>query len=169
MKDEYQKFAGLTVRQIGVSDWDSYKDYYRALPDPFHFAGYLKDKDLDHDIVREEFFNEILASPHAVLFGLFDDDKLVGQSGLYFNQDTQPPSAYLAGSEIADAYRGNRLVDMFYEVRMKYLRDINFQGDISMTIHKDNTASPKVATRNKFENVSYLEDNNYQVWKPIQP
>lgn len=166
MKDSYNSYAHLTTRILTGADWDTYKNYYQSLSSPHHYAGYLEEKDLEDPTVAERFINTILNADDSVIFALFDKEIMVGQSSLFITEEESGPRAFLAGSEMADGYRGNRLVNNFYEARMKYLKDINFKGEIMLTIREENLASQKSAARNSFEFSGKLDNNGYQIWTP---
>jgi len=97
---------------------------------------------------------------------MFNGDKMIGQTSInYFDEDGKK-TALLAGSEIADDYRGHRLVNKFYDARMKYLRENGFDGEITTTIHPDNLSSQKAAARNGFVNTGQLDKHGYFIFKP---
>ncbi|MBI1273354.1 MAG: GNAT family N-acetyltransferase [Alphaproteobacteria bacterium] len=166
------KHTHLTVRPITFDDWRAYRDFYKGLDDPHMFKGFLQGKNLDDEQTWKDLFQQTIGrqSPPFVMFGLWDGDKLVGQSSIDFTVDNDGRvTALLAGSEIAPQYRGHGLVDKFYQARMKYLEDFN--GDIITTIKSDNHASIKAAERNGFVHTGEVDRHGYLVFSsgPVRP
>lgn len=161
MRDSYTKYAGLTIRPIDDRDWDAYKDYYKSLKNPKHYSAYFADKDIDAPETKDNFFNDAYKDGNFILFGMWDKNKLIGQTSITFlkNEDTGKLHAYFAGSELRDDYRGRGLVDNLYEARKQYIKDVGFKGDVVMTIAQDNAPSQKAALRNGFEKAS--KQNKY--------
>lgn len=150
MSVETNQQDNLTVRQITADDWQAYKDYYKGLAYPHHYDGFLKGKDLDS---RETYQNLLESDADSwVMFGLWRGDKMIGQTAIWFTSEKNEKIAHLAGSEIADEYRGQRLVNHLYKARMDYLAQIGFQGPIEVSIKPDNINSQKAAKRNGFVN-----------------
>ncbi|HPF79019.1 MAG TPA: GNAT family N-acetyltransferase [Alphaproteobacteria bacterium] len=166
MKPVFSRTSNITIREIGPDDWQAYKAYYKSLSNPRHFSGYLQDKDIDAPETGTQFFEDAFREKNFVLFGLFDEDRMIGQTSITFLEDEKGKFALLAGSEITDAYRGQRLVDIFYQRRMNYLKDMGYDGRIIMTIHPDNTNSQKAAARNGFIKTGEQDRFGYDVLMP---
>lgn len=162
--DEFDQQAPLTVRRVMPEDWQAYRDYYKGLSKPSHFAGIMAGKDLDAPETYAALFDHTINTDSFMMFGLWRGDAMIGQSSICFLEDGK--TALLAGSEIADAYRGQRLVDHFYSARMQYLKNIGFSGDIRTTIRPDNEPSQKAARRNGFEDTGVLDGHGYKIFKP---
>ena len=151
MLPEFEKSSHITIREISDNDWEAYKEYYKSLSSPCHFSGYFHDKDIDAPETGINFFKDAFKEGNFHLFGLFHKDTMIGQTSITFiDNDEYPNTAYLAGSEITDEYRGLALVDKFYDFRMRYLKDTEFSGAITMSISPENSNSHKAAARNGF-------------------
>lgn len=156
----------VTVRQITTEDWEAYRDYYKGLANPAHYSGFFEGQDLDaHETYKNLFDNTINTGFH-VMFGLWHDDKMIGQTSITLFDEYDPPRALLAGSEIADEYKGQRLVNTLYKARMDYLKEIGFEGEIRTTIRPENTNSQKAALRNGFKNTGRLDEYGYCIFVP---
>lgn len=166
MKATFKETSNITIREIGYNDWEVYKAYYKSLSNPRHFSGYLQDKDIDAPETGKQFFDDAFRDGNFVLFGLFDGDRMIGQTSITFLEDEKGKFALLAGSEITDAYRGQRLVDIFYQRRINYLKDIGYNERIIMTIHPDNANSHKAAARNGFVKTGEKDKFGYEILTP---
>ncbi len=148
MKSAFDLSAALTAREITRADWEAYRDFYKSMKNPQHFSGFLQGRDLDDPKTYDALFDWF--TQPFVLFGLWDKDRMVGQTSISFITMDKGKTAYFSGSEITDDYRGLRLADKLYEVRTEHLRRIGFDGPVMMSIHPDNTRSQNAAARNGF-------------------
>ncbi|MDX2027043.1 MAG: GNAT family protein [Alphaproteobacteria bacterium] len=160
-------YAHYTVRLITPDDWCDYRDYYKRLSDPHHFREILEGQDLDAPETYAKLFSQTIGTNSFVMFGLWHRNKMIGQSSIDFSDTHGRKKALLAGSEIADEYRGRRLVNKFYAARMQYLRDIKFEGDITTTIRPGNHQSIKAAERNGFASTGSLDEHGYLIFVPV--
>lgn len=168
MIDQFDKNAHITVREISSADWEAYRDFYRGMKRPQHFSGFMQDKDLNDPQSYQALFEWLKGNdPTFTLFGMFDGHKMIGQTSLSFMDIDGTRTAYLAGSEITDDYRGQRLVDKLYDTRMEHLRRMNFDGPVIMTIHPDNTNSHKAAARNGFAKTGEQDPQGYDILMPV--
>ncbi|MCB1682176.1 MAG: GNAT family N-acetyltransferase [Alphaproteobacteria bacterium] len=166
MRPEFDRNAQITVRQIGPEDWEAYRDFYMSLRDPHHFRGILAGKDPDDRATWQGLFDATTGTGDYVMFGMEDRKRLIGQSGIQFLRNGDQVTALLAGSEIADDRRGQRLVDKLYQARREYLRSINFQGPVITTISPGNTNSRTAAERNGFSNTGRFDEHGYCIYVP---
>ncbi len=166
MKGEFDKFSNLTVREITSADWEAYADYYMDLSDPAHYHGFLDDRDLENPQTWQTMLENTADRDDFVMFGLWDDDKMIGQTAITFLPKEDRTIALLAGSEIADGYRGRRLVDKLYQARMEYLQQNGFDGEIRTTIRPDNTRSKTAANRNGFIPTGIQDEHGYDIFVP---
>lgn len=164
MRKSFDKNSNITIRELNRGDWPLYRAYYKSLSNPQHFSGYLEGKDLNDPETGINFFKDAFQAGNFILFGLFDDNQMIGQTSITFlNNEEYSNTALLAGSEITDNYRGRRLVDNFYNTRMNYLKNIGFNGDIIMSIHPDNIPSQKAAARNGFVKTGASDNYGYDL------
>lgn len=168
MQNSFKKSSQISLRELTPEDWPAYKDYYKSLSNPQHFSGYFKNKNLDAPDTGKNFFDDMQRNRGETfkLFGLFDKDKIIGQTSIRFTKNENGSIAILGGSEITDSYRGLRLVDKLYEFRMNYLRQKGFEGDIRMTIAPNNTPSQKAAARNGFVKTGEQNSEGFDILKP---
>lgn len=166
MQAEFGKNAHITVRQISPDDWADYRDFYTSLNDPQHFSGFLAEKDWDDPATWQSLLNTTAAQDDFVMFGMYDRDKMIGQTSIQFINTNGKTAALLAGSEIADDYRGQRLVDKLYQARREYLSNTGFPGEILTTIRPENTSSRTAAARNGFIDTGRTDDHGYCVYVP---
>ena len=164
MNSHFTALSGITARPINGNDWESYRDYYTALPDPAHYTALLEDKDIESPGTWHRFFEETEADGH-VLFGLFNNGNMIGQTAILFDEDTSGKTeATLVGSEINPAFRGRGLSDHLYDVRMRYLADSGFIGSIKAHIRPDNAPSANAAIRNGFIATQTTEIEGYDAY-----
>lgn len=142
----FNSHSSITCREICGDDWEKYRDYYTSLADPAHYLGLFEGKNLKDDGTWKDFFNELKELDH-VIFGLFDGDKMIGQTAIFFNDTDE---AILVGSEIHPDYRGRGLSSQLYDIRKRYLNDIDFKGSVEAHIRPDNWPSIAAAERNGF-------------------
>lgn len=167
MIDQFDKNAHITVREISRADWEVYRDFYCGMKAPQHFSGFMQNKDLDDPQTYQELFDWLTGNDETfTLFGMFDGEAMIGQTSLSFIDNEGVNTAYFAGSEITDEYRGQRLVDKLYDVRTEHLRRIGFDGPVMMTISPDNESSHKAAARNGFIKTGALNDHGAEILVP---
>lgn len=166
MREAFDKNSHITVRQIGPDDWADYRDFYTGLRDPHHFSGLLAGKDMDDPATWQGMFNATTAQDDFVMFGMYDRETMIGQASILLIKKNGQTAALLAGSEIADDYRGQRLVNKLYQARMEYLKNTGFQGEILTTIRPDNTSSRTAAARNGFIDTGRTDEHGYCVYVP---
>lgn len=169
MQAEFGKNAHITIRPIGPDDWADYREFYKGLNDPHHFNGLLAGKDLDDPATWRDLLSATAARDDFVMFGLYDRNKMIGQTSIQMVNANGKTAALLAGSEIADDYRGQRLVDKLYQARMEYLNDAGFAGEILTTIRPENTRSRTAAARNGFIDTGRTDDQGYCIYTPETP
>lgn len=161
MKKRFRQSTLLTVREITRADWKSYRDFYKGLKNPQHFSGFLSGYDLDDRKTYDDMF-DWFPKPF-VLFGLWDQGTLIGQTVVSFSKTRKGKVAHFSGSEITDEYRGLGLADTLYEARMDYLRRMGFKGTVMMSIDPDKAASHRAAERNGFVKTGEQDLNGYDV------
>lgn len=101
-----------------------------------------------------------LSDPQVVPFGLFKGDPAhpIGETSIRFW-----PDAVFTGSYVKKAHRGNRLVDLLYEARMKYLQTRGI-GYAQSDIEDENGPSRKAAERNGFEPAGQTYEDDQIIW-----
>ena len=164
MKSPFDKSSAITVREISRDDWEAYRDFYKGMKNPQHFSSFLAGYDLDDPKTYDDIF-DWFQKPY-VLFGLWDKDRLIGQTSISFIKTDKGNTALFAGSEITDDYRGLHLADMLYQTRMEHLRRIGFNGPVMTTINPTNIASHKAAARNGFVKTGEQDQNGYDILVP---
>ena len=166
MRPEFDRNAQLTVRQIGPADGEAYRDFYKSLRDPHHFSGILEGRNLDDPATWQALFEATTVTGGFVMFGMFDKDRLIGQTSIQFIRNGEQTTVLFAGSEMADDRRGQRLVDKRYQARKEYLEAIGFEGPIITTIPPDNGPSRAAAERNGFADSGRTDEHGYCIYVP---
>jgi RimJ/RimL family protein N-acetyltransferase len=161
MQKTFEKQANFTTRRIYVRDGDAYSDYFKSLKNP-HFEGYLQDKNLDDPEVQRAFFDWI-DEQKLILFGAFDGEKMIGQTGLYFADINGENVAVFAGSQRRDEYRRMGVGDALYEVRKQYLREAGFTGRVITNIWENNRESQAAAGRHGFAKTGEVSEYGQEV------
>ena len=148
MRKTFERLADISIRQISAQDWETYSEYWKGLSAPAHFSGIMRGQDLDEQKTYEDLFEAI--GDENVMLGLWDKDKLIGQTGIFFDDHDGEEVAMFQGSEIADEYRGFGFSKNLYEARMRHLKQIGYEGKIITSIREDNEPSMRAAQRNGF-------------------
>ena len=149
MKKVFGRLSDISIRKITSDDWESYRNYCKGLIAPAHFRGIMEGTDLDSPQTYQNLFNAI--GSHNVMFGLWDKDKMIGQTGIFFEEQDGQSVAMLQGSEIAKEYRGFGLSQTLYEARMNHLKEIGYRGKVITSIRPDNEYSLRAAKKNGFK------------------
>jgi RimJ/RimL family protein N-acetyltransferase len=150
MKTLFQNASNITVKELSADDWSAYKDYWQSLKAPAHFSGIMDGKDLEDPQTYKDLFSQINEAD-GVMFGLWDGNTLIGQTGIFFEEKNGQRSAMFQGSEITDDYRGLGLSKALYDARMRYLHEIDYKDIITTSIRSDNEYSLKAAQKSGFE------------------
>ena len=166
MKPEFDRNAQLTVRPIGPADWEAYRDFYKGLRDPHHFSGILSGKDPDDPATWQALFDATTGTGDFVMFGMFDKERMIGQTAIQFIRNGEQTTALFAGSEMADDRRGQRLVDKLYQARKEYLQTAGFQGSVITTIPAGNGPSRIAAQRNGFTDTGRTDEHGCTIFVP---
>ena len=90
---------------------------------------------------------QLSADNGHLFFGLFDNERLIGTSGIQFQADG---SAEFCDLRIEPDYRKRGLADILHGVRQRYLAQQGFTGPVTVAIYAGNTRSLKAAERNGF-------------------
>ena len=140
MKEEFETSTTISIRQLSLDDLHTYKGFCNKLPDPERYKQYWENE-------GDRLFNSDGAN---VMFGLWDNDKLIGQTVIAFDPDNRKRLAVFCESEIDPEYRGKGLAKSLYDARKQYVEEIGFKGEIETHIKPDNIPSLKAANRNGF-------------------
>ncbi len=105
---------------------------------------------------RDEFWQEMIAGENEEIFGLFDDQKLIGITGVFKNwRDASGITAHMAMSYIDPEYRGKGLSALLYQARIDWARAKGFK---KITVgHREGNEASKAANQ-KFGFVFYEKE-----------
>ena len=139
----------IEVRQLHPDDWQRYRDIRLealATEPGVYVASHAE------AVVRpESAWRERLVSEDGAVFGLFDDDVLVGLTGvLRDSTDCSGKTAVLVMSFIAPAYRRRGLATMFYDARLAWLRRHPRFTRVVVSHRRSNEASRRANHRHGF-------------------
>ncbi|MEO5938902.1 MAG: GNAT family N-acetyltransferase [Sphingomonas sp.] len=109
----------ITVRQFDSDDWRAFRDLrLRALGEsPGNFFRALADEEAAPD----SRWIDLLSSDRQALFGLFDDDHLIGITGVFTDRD-DPTTADFGMTWLDPAWRGRGLSAIYYRERIAWAR-----------------------------------------------
>jgi RimJ/RimL family protein N-acetyltransferase len=145
-----------STRQITVDDWQSYKDFC------FRFSGTEDSAFCNWQNPNiPESWKSIFDDKTSIFFGLFDKDKMIGMAHIKIKS---PEEACFSGLMIEPEYQGRGLANCLHEIRRRYLKGIDFNGDIYTQILSTNNSSLKAAQRNGFEIIKTAEEGG-DGWK----
>jgi len=113
----------ITVRQLELDDWRAFRDIrLQALSEsPGNFFRALADEKAASD----NRWIDLLSSDRQALFGLFEDDRLIGITGVFTSQN-DPTSAEFGMTWLDPAWRGRGLSAIYYRERITWARSRGF-------------------------------------------
>jgi len=137
----------VIVRQFRPDEWRLYKSIrLKALQlDPAVFgSNYARELAYEDRKWRENLTNASMA-----LFGVFDEDRLIGMTGIYIMPD-DPSTARLVASWLEKERRGLRLSVPMYEARIAWAKKQPGLKRISFGCRESNIASGKAGLKHGF-------------------
>ena len=132
-------------RLLTDSDLDTYNEYKKnVLRDALTNAKTPESqiKEITGDITP---ISTVEQTRHRVLFGLFDGEKMIGETSIAFS-----PTSTFTGSHILQAYAGKRLANLLYDIRIQYLLQKTKTKSAITHIEPHKYKSAYAATRNGF-------------------
>jgi len=115
----------IALRQLGLDDWRALRAVrLAALADsPGSFFVSLTQA----DSLPDEYWQNLVTDAHCAIFGLFDDDRLIGITGVFRDRDDPSgTTAFLGMTWIEPAYRGQGHAALYYRARVDWARDRGF-------------------------------------------
>jgi RimJ/RimL family protein N-acetyltransferase len=111
----------IQIRVLEPSEWRLFREFrlaaLQAAPGVFG-SSYEREEPMP-----QERWTSLLDTPTGAVFGLFDDERLIGITSVYTDRDDPlGQTAGLAMSFILPEYRGRGLSEMFYEARLAWVR-----------------------------------------------
>lgn len=105
---------------------------------------------------RDEFWQEMIGGENEEIFGLFDDQKLIGITGVFKNwRDETGKTANFGMSYLDAGYRGKGLSALLYQARIDWARATGFE---KITVgHREGNEASKAANQ-KFGFVFYEKE-----------
>ena len=114
--------TSVMIRALDPWEWETFRDFrlgaLKASPGVFAMS-------YEEELTRtpEMWRNTVKGQTHQV-FGLFDDDTLIGITGVFsWWEDTSGETAIFVMSFILPSHRGRHLSRMFYEARIQWVRE----------------------------------------------
>jgi RimJ/RimL family protein N-acetyltransferase len=112
----------ITIRALEADEWEQFRDVrlaaLKAVP------GVYGTRYEDALLRTETAWRSTVKGPSNQSFGLFDGQALVGITSVFtWEEDPTGNTAILASSFIADPYRGRRLSQMLYDIRIAWIKD----------------------------------------------
>lgn len=114
--------ANIHIRPLNPSEWQLLREFrlaaVKATPGVF-----FKSYEEESTYPPEKWQENIQGHSHQV-FGLFDDSKLIGITGVfpYLEEDPSGATAILGMSAILPEYRGKGFSKLLYQARLDWLR-----------------------------------------------
>lgn len=141
---------GVTIRALERFEWEAFRDFrlssLKASPGVFSFS-------YDQATAQspEDWQAAVKGEDHQV-FGLFDDERLVGITGAFtYEGDPTGRTAMLVMSFILPSHRGRGLSRMFYEARLDWIRAQPQFRRVVVSHRKFNELSRRANQRHGFE------------------
>jgi RimJ/RimL family protein N-acetyltransferase len=139
----------VTVRPLKRSEWRILRDLrlhaLQTEPGVF-FSSYAREAPLG-----EEEWQTRMQGPDRQVFGAFDGDRLVGITGVVpARDDPTGATAMLVMSYLLPEYRGRGLSALFYDARLKWLREHPQFERVVVSHRRSNEASRRANQRYGF-------------------
>ncbi len=130
----------ITVRALEETDWEMFRAVrLRALRTDAGVFSSTYDEEKRHN---EEQWKSWLSNEGKRVFGLFDDEHLIGITGVFtWKGDESGRTGIMAASYIEKDYRGQGLSRLLYEARLAFAKDYKQWDKLTVSHRKDNEAS----------------------------
>ncbi len=149
----------VTLRRLTETDWPVLKEIrLKALQaDPGVFgSNYAAESAYGDDV-----WQSWLASRDSGIFGVFDDGRIVGMTGIAIDKmEPEKRKAVLWGSWLEPGYRGQRLSVPMYEARIAWARDHETCETIVVSHRASNVGSMRANQKHGF----VFTHNEDKVW-----
>jgi len=141
--------SSITIRPLKLTDWVEFKDFrlqaLQAAPGVFHSSYELEVTN------QPEQWQCTLANPASQVFGLFDEEHLVGITAVFpSREDPSGETAMLAMSFILPEYRGRGLSRLLYKARLDWIRSQGVFQRIVVSHRASNEVSRRAIERHGF-------------------
>lgn len=140
----------IKIRQLFEEDWEIARSIrLRALKQASDVFLSNYDKEAGYDA---ETWKSRLREESGATFGLFDNDKIIGLTGVFtWRGDNTGKTAILAMSFIEAAYRGKGYSKLFYEARIKWAKEKGSFDQIRVSHRQGNETSRRANQAFGFE------------------
>ncbi|MEA2688848.1 MAG: hypothetical protein QOJ39_2396 [Candidatus Eremiobacteraeota bacterium] len=140
----------VSVRPLERSEWNVLRDLrlfaLQTEPGVF-FSSYAREAPLS-----AEEWQTRMTGPDRQVFGAFDVDRLIGITGVVpFRDDPSGETAMLVMSYLLPDYRGRGLSALFYDARLRWLRERPQFKRVVVSHRRSNDASRRANQRYGFE------------------
>ncbi|MDM1296239.1 GNAT family N-acetyltransferase [Sphingobacterium sp. N143] len=134
--------GNYTLRRLETTAWADYKTIrLEALQTNPEFFGSNYKKESAYN---DDDWISLLGNPACAIFGLYDQEVLIGMTGVILDRDDSS-NAILIASFIKEPFRGNGLSKLFYEARITWARQ---KGCNRITVsHRDGNDASKAANQ----------------------
>ena len=146
----------IHVRALEREDWEIFRERrLEALrTEPGVFASSFERE----SALSPEEWRDRVSGPQKRMFGLFDDEQLVGITGVIADpEDPSGATALLVASFIVPAYRGRRLSARLYEARLDWIAPQSGFTRVVVSHRLSNEPSRRAAARFGFAEVARAE------------
>jgi RimJ/RimL family protein N-acetyltransferase len=138
-----------TIRALLPSEWEAFREFrlnsLRSAPGVFGISYDDAAKQSSED------WESLVTGPDHQVFGLFDDEHLIGITGVFPDRsDPSGETALLVMSFISPLYRGRGLSSMFYDARLAWIRARPQFRRVLVSHRKSNEASRRANQRYGF-------------------
>lgn len=145
----------FTVRQLNGDDWQLYRNV-RLESLNKHPAFFSPSR--DETLFTENDWKERLTSANSATFGLFEDSKIIGITGIFKDgNDPKASKAYLVSSYIKENHRKQGLSSLFYEARINWAKEQKSISSLIVEHRDDNIPSQRVHQKFGFR---FVESND---------
>jgi len=135
---EKRRFMKMKIRPLLPFEWKMFRDFrLHALKCS---PGMFESTYAQAAARSEDDWRALLSPERQQIFGLFDDQKLVGITGVFTSKE-DPETAQLVMSFILPEYRGQKLSGLFYRARLDWARRRKTFRRVIVGVRESNAAS----------------------------
>jgi RimJ/RimL family protein N-acetyltransferase len=143
----------IVVKQLAIDDWQDFKEI-RLESVRLHndVLGMSYDVESNKD---DSYWKDVLSDIYnGAVFGLYDEEKIIGLTGVFRHREYRADTAILVMSYIRKDYRGLELSDLLYKARINWAKSQEDITRIWVGHRAGNEASRRANQRHGFVLIS---------------
>lgn len=140
----------ISIRQIGKSEWEEFREIrLKALKSDPEVFGSHYEREVNKS---KQDWKEWAGAENQGLFLIYDDEYLIGMTGIFVPQDTvEKTKAVLWGSWLEPEYRRKGISDLMYKARIEWAKQKPELKRIEVSHRESNLASKYANQKHGFK------------------